>query len=337
MLRASKHDSKLRIICIGVAFLYCTFCLLPNNPIKDLAVAHTPPSCDIASDLEDVLVIVKTGACEDRQKLLTQLQTSLKCVPSRAYFSDLDERLSDVHLRDAFDGAIDAQYLDTADEFKLYKRLKEVGSCEKLNPTDLVSSGTEGNNGNFQSRGWVLDKWKYLPMIEKAWKLHNHARWYIELETDTYMVWPNLVKYLATMDSNQPYYVGSLMNIGSQKFIYGGSGSVLSRATMQSLVDEIHANSTKLQQMTNQEWAGDFVLGKAIQNTGVFPLAAGYEMMRDSVAELPFGAWCRAAISFHHMTPDQATDFWQFQNRWFAKVRSIVKISISGLLTIAEP
>lgn len=189
--RAIKHDQKTRIIAIVTIAFLCFLYLLPSNPISSIASGHSSSTCDFTSALENVFVMVKTGACEDRQKLITQLQTSLKCVPLKAYWSDLDEKFAGVHLQDAFGGgAVDQKYLDNADEFKLYKKLREVGSCEKLDTTDLVSSsafGTE-NNGNFASRGWALDKWKYLPMIEKAWKLHNKAKWYMEIETDTY-VW----------------------------------------------------------------------------------------------------------------------------------------------------
>lgn len=134
------------------------------------------------------------------------------------------------------------------------------------------------------------------------------------------------LKYLAELNPKKDYYLGSLMNIGSQHFAYGGSGSIMSQGTMRNLVKHLQAKSSQLQELTSKQWAGDCVLGTAIEQTGVSVLAAGFEMIRDSVTELPLGAWCRASVSFHHMSPEQAISFQSFEEKWFSDVSFYIKI-----------
>jgi hypothetical protein len=165
--------------------------------------------------------------------------------------------------------------------------------------------------------GWRLDRFKFLPMVERAKETNPSAEWYVFLETDTYFVWDNLFRMLEQFDPSFPLYMGSPApgrGIGEGKvvwFAYGGSGFVLSRAAVDTLVARKTGRygqyvepslSEQYMQTVIDDCCGDSVLGfalyeKGITLSGMWPMFNAHPL--DSI---PFGNkdhWCQPAISMH--------------------------------------
>ncbi|KAJ5260513.1 hypothetical protein N7478_012118 [Penicillium angulare] len=271
--------------------------------------------------MDDVMVILKTGATESLEKVPIQLRTGLQCVPHFAVFSDYEEVIHGVRTYDVLQN-VTQETLDREPEFELYKHLQAVGR-DGLSSDDL-GDDSNGPFGKQNNPGWKLDKWKFLPMTAGAMELMPDAKWYIFIEADTYVVWQNMINWLQHLDHTRSYYLGSPMQIGDTLFAYGGSGVILSNKAMTRLNAHRAEAQEELEKMTAIEWAGDCVLAKALEETNIFLTWAWPMMMTSGPSEVDhfseaYGRqpWCFPVISYHHMLPSDIEDFWSFDRGWF--------------------
>lgn len=272
-------------------------------------------------DLEDVLVIVKTGATESQEKIPVQLRTGLRCVPHYVIFSDYEEKIDGVQVYDVLKNVTE-ETTRNQPEFQLYQKLQKVGR-EGLTKEDW-GDHSNGPYGKENNPGWKLDKWKFLPMMDGALEVKPDAKWFIFIESDTYMVWQNLVNWLAHLDHTRSYYLGSPMQQDQMLFGYGGSGVILSSKAM----GRLHAHWTEaqdeLEQMTATEWAGDCVLARALEATHIYLTWAWPMMMTMRPWEVDHFSeqyqkqpWCYPVISYHHMDAHDIEAMWEFERGWF--------------------
>ncbi|KLJ11168.1 hypothetical protein EMPG_13551 [Blastomyces silverae] len=288
--------------------------LFPSPPVPE----HT--ECPSIPGLNDIHVILKTGATEALTKLPVHANTTLQCIPHFTIFSDYEEEIAGLHTYDVLRGVNDTTK-STHSEFKLYTSLRESGR-EVLSTWD-VTDDESTPRGKPNNPGWVLDKWKFLPMMHETLKVREDARWYVFMEADTYMIWPNLLAWLRQFDADKPYYLGSVVQLRNDVFAHGGSGFVLSHAALKR-VAEFHSTRVKeWDDFTAQEWAGDYVLGKALKDVGVglhwsWPMLQGstpwsFDYISNRYGNVP---WCYPPVTYHHMTPDDIRAFWDFERNW---------------------
>ncbi|KAF7713415.1 O-fucosylpeptide 3-beta-N-acetylglucosaminyltransferase [Penicillium ucsense] len=278
--------------------------------------------CDrIRKGMEDIFVVMKTGATEARQKVPVQLRTTLKCIPHYAIFSDYEETVGGVSTHNILQNISQTTQSKEA-EFGLYHRLQKVGP-EGLTAADF-GDHSNGPFGKVNNPGWKLDKWKFLPMIAGALEARPKAKWYIFIEADTYIVWPNLVTWLSRLNHTENHYLGSQMQIGDVLFAHGGAGIILSSKTMNLLNDYQSTHQEELEQMTSREWAGDCALARALRKVHVDLTWAWPMMMTSRPQEIDhfseaYGRqpWCFPAVSYHHMSPNHIEEMWRFDRGWF--------------------
>ena len=120
----------------------------------------TPP-CDGFIHSSDVVLTVKTGANEVYDKLATQLLTTLRCFDDELLiFSDLEQRIGDHHIHDALVDVAEEAKMDNPD-FDYYNALQR----HVANGQDISSL-----KDIYHDAAWNLDKYKFLPMLQRAWK-----------------------------------------------------------------------------------------------------------------------------------------------------------------------
>ncbi|KAJ5742077.1 hypothetical protein N7533_011486 [Penicillium manginii] len=249
----------------------------------------------IRRDMDDVFVVLKTGATESQAKVPVQIRTTLQCVPNYAIFSDYEETISGVPTYDVLSNVTEATMNSEPDRWA-GKGLtdEEWGDHEN------------GPFGKTNNPGWKLDKWKFLPMIDGALEAMPDAKWYIFIEADTYVVWPNLINWLAHLDHTRSYYIGSPMQIGDILFAYGGSGVILSRPAMERLQTYRSEHQAELEKMTADEWAGDCVLARAFDQIKI-PLTWAWPMMLTT----------RPWEIDHFSEGYDIEEMWRFDRSWF--------------------
>jgi hypothetical protein len=151
---------------------------------------------------------IKTGATEAFDKLPTQLLTILQCADTLLLFSDLEQDIHSLHIHDVL-SRYDPEFLEHHADFELYRKQKEYQTEGR--DIQTLSTMTDSNSDwrtSGHNAAWALDKYKFLHMIERAWELQPDKEWYVFAETDTYIVWRNLVQWLQNFDSTEPLYLG---------------------------------------------------------------------------------------------------------------------------------
>ncbi|KAM0724166.1 hypothetical protein Q7P37_000048 [Cladosporium fusiforme] len=256
---------------------------------------------------------------------------------SAAYFcvqwksdGDFAERYQDETILDALE-EVDPTIKATNQDFALYRQLQESGRAsldpEQLSgPRNQPQSGASGKPAN---PGWKLDKWKFLPMIRKTLEEYPDKKWYLFVETDTYVVWSTLLAYVAALDPSQPYYVGNQMQIGEVLFAHGGSGFVISRPALEKAVAQYTEHKAEWEAFTAEHWAGDCVLGKALKDSGTsliwaWPIwqGANFGDIDYDIVDYGHTLWCAPTVSYHHLTPGNVEDLWAFEQDWISSQRS---------------
>lgn len=298
---------------------------LPDDSYTDNSDNGTAShGCRPLPGMEDVLVVLKTGVTEALEKVPVHLRTTLRCVPHYVVISDFEEKVSGVWTRDVLRN-VTHDVKQTVPEFNIYNRVQNSGRGG-LSPADF-GDDFNGPFGRTNNPGWRLDKWKFLPMIDLALAVHPTAKWYVFMEADTYLMWPNLVAWLSQLDASRPLYLGYQMQIGEVIFGHGGSGFVISNPAMRKVSEYRASHMKELDQLTASQWAGDCVLGKVLSDVGV-PLTWSWPMLQGSrpwdLDHFSEGynrkTWCHPVISYHHMTPADIEELWRFDQEWFRMV-----------------
>jgi hypothetical protein len=278
------------------------------------------PFCPPLPGIEDVLVVMKTGVTESREKVPIHFNTTLRCVPNFVIYSDFEEEIEGVKIHDVLRD-MDSSAKKNPD-FDFYHRILKYGrkGLEQQDFADEANSAL----GKPNNPGWKLDKWKFLPMAQEALRHKPNAKWFVFIEADTYISWPTVLAWLARFDHTKPHYLGTETQIADVIFAHGGSGFVLSNPALQRASDEYTTREVELNQYTDHHWAGDCVLGKVLSDAGVNLHFTWPIIQNSNIGELDEFTidfyrkpWCFIAVSLHHLSPTDIENLWKFeQKRW---------------------
>ncbi|KAF2159490.1 glycosyltransferase family 31 protein [Zasmidium cellare ATCC 36951] len=279
---------------------------------------------------DDVVVILKTGSTELRDKLPVHLNTTLRCYPHYLIFSDYEETYKSEHIYDALE-FVNSSIRHTHPDFELWRRLQKGGRAA-LKPHELsgpISRPQKDAMGKPSNPGWKLDKWKFLPMVNRTLHEYPDKKWYIFVETDTYVMWQTLLNYLHALNAEKPYYIGGQIWIADVQFAHGGTGFAVSHPAMKNVVDMYQAEQTAWEKFTNDHWAGDCVLGKAFKDSGTNLTEAWPIWQGDDAGKMEFSRkdgpgegyrlWCMPSVSYHHLGPTVVEELWRFEQDWMSR------------------
>lgn len=279
------------------------------------------PVCPPLPGIEDVLVVMKTGVTEAKDKVPVHFQSTLRCIPHYVIYSDFEEEIEGVKIHDVLRN-MDHDVTTQIPDFDIYNRIKKLGR-KGLEQGDFADEANSAI-GKPNNPGWKLDKWKFLPMVQEALHYKPNAKWFVFMEADTYVSWPTLLAWLGHFDHKKPWYLGTETQIADVIFAHGGSGFMLSKPALQLASDEYAARRTELHHYTNEHWAGDCVLGKVLADAGVnlhfsWPILQNSNMgeLDEFTTELYRRPWCYLAVAFHHLNAHLIEELWKFeQKRW---------------------
>jgi hypothetical protein len=332
----------------AIASALVAFYLLWNvGRFRRAITSHTGPGyqqslspvqlpCQGIPGADEVLVVYRTGSTELDDRLAVHLSTSIRCFPNHLIFSDYEEIYRGEHILDVL-ADVDPAILENNSDFELYRRLRRSGRSS-LASSELAGSPDKfaSMSGKTENPGWKLDKWKFLPMLNRTLYERPDMKWYVFVEADSFLLWSTLQSYLATLDPAKPIYAGSQMFIAGVLFAHGGSGFVVSQPALQQVVDYYAAHKTEIEKFTDGHWAGDCVLGKAFTDSGVpftnawpafqgdYPGLVPYARADGrSVPDESLREWCHATISYHHMSPAMIEEFWHFEQDWISRHNSV--------------
>ncbi|KAF7535573.1 hypothetical protein G7Z17_g13183 [Cylindrodendrum hubeiense] len=273
--------------------------------------------------LESIQPVLKMGHGESRVKIDAQLDSVSACFgkDDLLIFSDLDETLREHEVIDILADLPSGYYVDNPD-FDHYIWQKEMRANGTL---DVDKEATARING------WRIDKYKFLPMIERAWRTKPNKDFYFFLETDTYVFWDNVFRFLHTFDPETPLYMGSpspgrhdVKKDIKTWFANGGPGFVLSRGAIKALLSRkvtsfgqyVEAPITeKWLPLLKEDCCGDSVVGWALWNASIS--LQGYWPMFNPhpLHGIPFSDryWCQPVLTLHKTLPQDMVDIWKWE------------------------
>ncbi|KAJ9473839.1 hypothetical protein PHBOTO_003915 [Pseudozyma hubeiensis] len=273
---------------------------------------------------DDMVLITKVGSATVHKRLLIHLAEqplSNLYMPNHLYVSDYSLTLSNITFYDALANV--SSTVAALDEFKsLRAELKA-----------LVESNQDLDDMSQKDGGWKLDKYKFLPAVAEAYRRWPGKKWYVMVEADTFLFWNQLVKWLGELDEKKQLMMGhpSFCDYDEQStmFTHGGSGIVLSGATVEASfgqdADFEHTHDDLIQKSA----FGDALLSKSIYDSPLINFTelspeGGERFNSDPPRVLKFtrGNWCSPIMSFHHITPSDAAHLYDFQRRIEPKLSS---------------
>ncbi|ATY64941.1 Chondroitin N-acetylgalactosaminyltransferase [Cordyceps militaris] len=264
--------------------------------------------------LQSIQPVLKTGYTDDPERMPGQFDGASACFKpgELLIFSDAPANMSGHEVIDIL--ALLPDTYHSFPEFQPYleqRRMLENGSAEK-HPEMLQ-----------KINGWKLDRFKFVPAVEQAWLMKPDRDFYVFYESDTYVFWDNLFRFLKTLDPEVPLYMGSSTPGRRDKVHYGttfangGPGYVLSRAAVKHLLHrETDRAGRFIGPSFTEKWrylvnddepCGDNILGYILWLSGI-EMQALYPMFTQHVFHtLPFDSmrWCSPIFTFHKPSPDQ--------------------------------
>ena len=271
--------------------------------------------CKHLPGAEDVLVVLKTGASEAREKLLVHFDTTFRCTPHFVVFSNVDEVIEGHHVRDVLSD-IPEDIQDDNPEFDLYRKLNEHAQQGSHNFSDVLHKEQGAKEDN---PAWKLDKWKFLPLLDKAQETMPDAKWYVFVEADTALVWPNLLQWLAKFDPQHPYYLGGQAFFGDDEFAHGGAGYILSRRALEMATEFLRDDPLRYRRVS-EDCCGDLILAKVLKQLDIRVLRSWPSIQGETPSSLDYTErhWCYPVVSYHHMNSKEIESLWEFQRDWIS-------------------
>ncbi|OKP11352.1 hypothetical protein PENSUB_3137 [Penicillium subrubescens] len=254
--------------------------------------------------LDRIQVVLKTGTGEP-EKSRAHLSTVTSCITNLIVFSDHDEKIGRHHFIDILEN-LPPTYAFNNPDFAAYRAQKLAHS--------------QGGSVGYSQEGWRLDRFKFLPMVEKTYEMRPHADWYVFIEADTYYFWDTLFRILDQLDPSRMHYIGSpVPGSNGRYFAYGGAGFVLSTGVMNRFIRDSSIDSrvsVQYQDWAKKDCCGDAVLGYAILDKtgvkleGLYPTFAGDEL---GTLKVDRERWCIPLLALHRMSPEQMTALWEWE------------------------
>ncbi|KAF2155283.1 glycosyltransferase family 31 protein [Myriangium duriaei CBS 260.36] len=293
-----------------ILFLFLLYILrgnvvIPNQPNP---WRHDPTTedarCAAYPDPGNIAVAVKTSAAYASLEQLNRIANIFHCLsPDRLLFlSDLDQTVGPYTLHNVLSQA-SPTLLNWHHDFSFYRK-QERYAKRGLNVRDMNSKtpvlSPETSEAKEQELK-ILDKYKFLHMVEKAWELQPDMDWYVFADPSAYYFWPNLVRWLREIDPAQARFFGKASRIASSELDIANeqSGFVMSGAAVKLLVSKgtrvTKSWDKKVAQMEN----GQHVLATALHSeislklTDAWPLLIG-----ETLGRIPFKQeiWCEPVV-----------------------------------------
>jgi hypothetical protein len=264
---------------------------------------------------EGIVIIFKTGA-QEVAHLAIQVGTTLRYLSEQdiLFFSDVQGSIGPFIINDALRN-VDQSLRTNDPDFEIYRNIKSYDSTGQ----DIEELKEDNAKGNDRS-GWRLDKYKFMHMVEETFEMRPNAKWYVFIETDSYVVWNGLVGMLKRMDSTKPWYLGSAVMLGDTAFGHGGSGYVLSNAALNKLLgpEQPQGLAASWDERVKDMCCGDQALGTALKEKGVLVKGAHPFLNGDKPTTLTYGPhdhWCQPVVTMHHMLPKEISSLWRFERQ----------------------
>ncbi|KJX99068.1 hypothetical protein TI39_contig374g00031 [Zymoseptoria brevis] len=182
-----------------------------------------------------------------------------------------------------------------------------------------------GDDTRSMSGGWDLAKYMNLAMLRKIRAMISDKKWFVFIDTDTFIDWDNLFTLLEHLDPDKRMYLGSPVWLPGLQFAHGGSAYALSSGALDALDYAAQSPQEPLYSQfgfnTTELCCGDEALARVLKSKGV-SLKGYWPMFNgETPATLSFGKdlWCEPVVSLHHLGDNEMYHLWRWSEEWKVK------------------
>ncbi|CAM1504643.1 Fc.00g022340.m01.CDS01 [Cosmosporella sp. VM-42] len=293
----------------------------PSSPLEHSKMTKKPQHAATELSGNDVLLIMKTGGTTMWKRLLVHLTTSLASerIPQEniVIYSDNSETIGDFTIIDVL--ANMTEKAKGMQDFDVYRSQPQYAANNRYPEAAGVNGDVWGPEG-----GWIIDKYKFVPLMQHAGNNWPRAKWYIYMEDDTYLFLPNVLKYLSSFDWRKPHYLGSFAGKSDVIFAHGGAGFAVSRGAWESSFGRNPHMTEDLYEYTADHCCGDQVLGHALKKYGVDfgenggdgKFTWGFNAVVHWAFEFNKYNWCSPLMSWHHVHNRDVAQYYELEKSW---------------------
>ncbi|KAF4122288.1 glycosyltransferase family 31 [Geosmithia morbida] len=294
---------------------------LKQQQEEDDSSVNQTSSSDMLPDDDDILLIVKTGGTTMWKRLLVHLATTLsaeRISPSSiAIYSDNAETIGSFTVIDSLANMSAAVH--NSSDFDVYRQQPEYAA----NNYYVETAGMDGDEWG-PVGGWIIDKYKFLPLMQHAGRNWPRAKWYVYMEDDTYLFLPAVRSYLAGFDWRERHYLGSYAAKSDAVFAHGGAGFALSRGAWEASFGKNPRMAEDYHQYVVDHCCGDQVLGLALRDHGVRfgenggdgKFTWGFNPLVHWTFVFSRSNWCHHLKSFHKVHSRDVARYYEFEKSW---------------------
>lgn len=274
------------------------------DPLIDPEALRDPVCGVFAKGTRDILVVVKTPAADLYSQLPTRFMSNLKCAPV-VLFSYVSQKLGSFDVHDAL-ANVTKKVRETNRDFDLYNRLQ------------VAQRGYQDFSMLQEDQDHNLDRWAIIPALVAAYKMHPERKWFAFIEGDTYLSLPNLLAWVGQLDSDIPLYAGAQTLLGTTELGSSGAGLIFSNAALRKLALLYQTRKAAWETLSATRCCGDQILSEALSEANVTLHRSWPNTQGESPLSIDWSAnhWCKAAVTWHRMTPPLMDMLWQFERNW---------------------
>ncbi|KEY71771.1 hypothetical protein S7711_06526 [Stachybotrys chartarum IBT 7711] len=285
----------------------------PSSPRQYASVNGLAPT--------DVLLIMKTGGTTMWKRLLIHLTTSLAVerIPREnvVIYSDMSEKIGAFTTVDVLANMSAAA--KAMPDFDVYREQPEYIANNQYFEASGVAGDEWGPTG-----GWIIDKYKFVPLMQHAGENWPRAKWYIYMEDDSYLFLPQVLAYLSGFDWKRPHYLGSYAAKADVTFAHGGAGFAVSRGAWEKTFGQNSHMTEDYYEYTSLHCCGDQVLAYAMdkhgvkfgENDGDGKFTWGFNPVVHWTFAFSRHNWCSPLMSFHKIHSRDVQQYYELERSW---------------------
>ncbi|EPQ31732.1 uncharacterized protein PFL1_01065 [Pseudozyma flocculosa PF-1] len=265
---------------------------------EHLRIPHFPSS---SPNADRVVVTMRTGSSVLNSRLPPHLDAFSSRRPPRTVppqlviYSDWEVQLDDGwHVRNALANVSDT--IRRQEDFQAYAELRRV-----IEENGRVEEFRDGHK---------LDKYKFMPLWNDAFRSFPDADWYIGTEDDSFIFYKPLLKLLSTLDPTAQHFLGCTNYLvpSNELFANGGCSYVFSRALLAATFGSSPAFVDSADGRIENSCCGDGELGVSIfHHASVSLKSLSKESRQRFTGAAPWkhwydeANWCEPIVSLHHL------------------------------------
>lgn len=268
-----------------------------------------PLVADYAIKSSDMFFMLKTSSKTIWESLPIHLSTTLTRVPNFAIYSDMGATVGGHEVIDILQNVTEST--KKSDEFEAYRKLHKLRDMRGT--VDLANFEIEGLD--------KLDKFMVLPMLLHGWRQAPGSKWFVYMESTSFVFMDNLMKFLDGLNPNDQLYLGSPVVIEGLSAAAGDKVVILSSGAMKATFGMYPQWVTESESRAMEVGFADYMVAWMMDRANIKMAPgstannAGLKFQGTSIPNLVVDkeTWCQKVLSFSDLKGYDIETLWEYE------------------------